>query len=92
MQSALTGKQAINLVKKKYFDVVFLDVIIPGIPGDEVLEKIKKISPRTKVVMITGSLMKEDSWSKLRQKGVYGYIQKPFNIENINNYIVSLED
>jgi len=88
--SALTGKKAINLVNKDYFNVVFLDIVMPGIPGVEVLEIIKKISPETKVVMITGSLTKEDSWNELRQKGASGYIQKPFKMEDINKCLVSL--
>ncbi len=54
VQSALTGKEAINLAKKEHFDVVFLDIIITGTKAFEVLEKIKKISPETKVVIITG--------------------------------------
>ena len=89
VKSTLTGKEAINLVKKKHFNVVFLDIVMPGIPGVEILERIKEISPETKVVMITGSLMKEDLWNELRQKGASGYIQKPFRIEDINKCLAA---
>ena len=92
VKSTFTGRKAIGLVKKESFDVVFLDIIMPGISGVEVLEKIKEISPKTKVIMITGSLLKEDSWDELKQKGASGYILKPFSIEDINNCIASLGD
>jgi len=57
---------------------------MPGISGNTVLQEIKKISPKTKVVMITGKLMSHYLLNKLRQKGASGCIQKPFGIEEIN--------
>ena len=60
---------------------------MPGIPGDEALVKIKEISPKTKVVMITGSLLKKESWEKLKQKGASGFIQKPFKMEDIKKLL-----
>ncbi|MFB0526981.1 MAG: PAS domain S-box protein [bacterium] len=83
VKSALTGSEAIELVKNEHFNVAFLDIVMPGIPGNIVLEEIKKISPKTKVVMITGKLMSHYLLNKLRQKGASGCIQKPFGIEEI---------
>jgi len=87
VKSVLMGSKAINLVKKKHYDVVFLDIVMPGIPGDEVLVKIKEISPKVKVIMITGSLMKKSSWKELKQKGASGYIKKPFKMEDIKKFL-----
>jgi len=84
---ALTGRDAVDLAKKDSFNVVFLDVVMPGVPSIEVLEEIKNISPETKVVMITGKLMDKDSLSDLMQKGAIGYLQKPFKIEDIKEII-----
>ncbi len=84
VKSVLTGREAIELVKDEYFDVAFLDIIMPGIPGNIVLEEIKRISPRTKVIMITGKLMSHYLLNMLRKKGASGCIQKPFGIEEIN--------
>ncbi|MBA7465646.1 Sensor histidine kinase RcsC [subsurface metagenome] len=88
VKSVLTGREAIELVKNEYFNVVFLDIIMPGFPGNIVLEKIKKISPETKVVMITGKLMNDYLLNKLIQKGASGCIQKPFGIEEIKEALV----
>ncbi|MQY60960.1 response regulator, partial [bacterium] len=83
VKSALTGRDAVDLIKKDSFNVVFLDVVMPGVPSIEVLEEIKNISPETKVVMITGKLMDKDLLMDLMQKGAIGYLQKPFKIEDI---------
>ncbi|MDH5683318.1 MAG: response regulator, partial [candidate division WOR-3 bacterium] len=88
VKSVLTGKEAIELVKNEHFNVAFLDIIMPGISGNTVLEEIKKISPKTKVVMITGKLMSHYLLTKLRQKGASGCIEKPFGIEEIKEALV----
>lgn len=91
VETVLEGRKALSLLGKEPFDVVFLDVVMPGIPGVEVLEKVKEISPEIKVVMITGSLMEEESWDELREKGASGIIQKPIALEDINKCLASLE-
>lgn len=90
LESALTGKRAINLVKKKNFDIVFLDIVMPGILAVDVLEKIKKISSRTKVVIITGKSIYKDLMNEWQQRGASGFLQKPFKIEDVKKCLVSL--
>lgn len=51
--SASDGQQALERVNKAGYDLVFLDMKMPGMCGMEVLEKIKTISPETVVVLIT---------------------------------------
>ena len=87
VKSAFSGKDAVELVKKDSFNVVFLDVVMPGVPSIDVLEEIKKISPEAKVVMMTGKLMDKDLLGELIQKGAVGYLQKPFKIEDIKEII-----
>jgi signal transduction histidine kinase len=86
-KSALKGEVAIDLVKKDNFNFVFLDVVMPGIASIDVLKEIKKISPETKVVMITDTLMDKALLDELIQKGALGYLQKPFKIEDIKEII-----
>ena len=90
--STLTGKKAINLVKKEYFNVVFLDIVMPGIPAVKVYDKIKEISPKTKIVIMTGKLLDNSLLNELREKGSSGFLQKPFKIEDINDCLASIED
>ena len=92
VKSALTGKKALDLVKKESFDIVFLDIVMPGIPAIDILAEIKEFSPKTKIFMITGKLVDKESWKELRKRGADGYLQKPFKIEDIINNIASIEN
>ena len=82
-KAVTTGKEAVRLVKEVFFDLVFLDIVMPGISGAVVLGKIKEISPDTEIIIITGSLMSTGLMKELRKKGASGFLQKPFKLEDI---------
>lgn len=89
-KSTLSGKKALSLVKKSKFDVVFISVILAELPGLEVLEKIKKISPETQVIMMTGKLIERDLMEEIKQKGASGFLQKPFSMEDVQKCLANL--
>ncbi len=91
VKTASNGENALKLVHKERFDVVFLDVIMPGLPSLVVLDDIKKISPKTKVVMITGRMLDEEFRKELQQRGASQQLEKPFTVEDTNNCFASLE-
>lgn len=80
---ALTGKEAIKLIKLEDFEVVLLDIVMPGISSMDVLSEIKKISPKTEIMVITGKFLSTHVLDELKQKGVSGFLQKPFKIEEM---------
>ena len=89
-RSVTEGRKAINLVKKEYYDVVFSDIVMPGITGIDLLAEIKKISPKTRVIIITGKLVNSRLIDELRPKGVSGFLQKPFKMEDVVNILTEL--
>ncbi|HNK41024.1 MAG TPA: response regulator, partial [Flavobacteriales bacterium] len=76
------GLDAVDLVGKREFDIVFLDENMPGLSGLETLERIKGMAPRTPVIMITKSeeerIMEEAIGSKISD-----YLIKPVNPNQI---------
>ena len=74
------GYQGLELLKKKSFDLVILDLKMPGIDGMEVLEKIKESSPETVVVVITGYATVESAVEAMK-RGAYDFLPKPFTPE-----------
>jgi len=84
---AMTGNEAIALVRKEFFDLVLLDIVMPGMPPLDVLENIAEISPKTKVIMMTGKLIDKNRFNEFRQRGASGYLQKPFKIKEVLNFI-----
>lgn len=55
VEAVESAEKAIELVKKSYFDIVFTDLVLPGKNGVELCAEIKKISPKTEVVLLSGS-------------------------------------
>jgi DNA-binding response OmpR family regulator len=81
--TAYDGYQAVDAVKYGGgFDVVVLDVKMPGMDGVEALGEIKKRAPDTAVIMLTGHATLESGTMAMR-KGAYDYLMKPCDIEDL---------
>lgn len=81
--TAYDGYQAVDAVKYGGgFDVVVLDVKMPGMDGVEALREIKKRAPDTEVIMLTGHASLESGTQAMR-KGAYDYLMKPCDIEDL---------
>jgi len=88
------GFQAIEKVKEgSKYDLVFLDVRLPGMDGVETLEKFKSLSPDSIVVMMSGYSV-EDEVKKALSLGAQDFISKPFEdvdqimtIEQVARYL-----
>ncbi len=52
--SVATGERALNEIQRSSFDVLLLDVSLPGISGFEVLENVRVIDPDARVIMVSG--------------------------------------
>ena len=80
--TAANGIDAISLVEKTDFDLIFLDENMPGISGLETLERIKSISPSVPVIMITKS-EEEDIMDEALGNKISDYLIKPVNPKQI---------
>ncbi len=82
VDAAETGEIALEKFKKKKFDLVILDIKLPGIQGDKVLEKIRDIDREALVLMITahGGI---ESAVQCMKNGAFHYLQKPFEIDEV---------
>ncbi len=78
-----SGFEAINVLERRHFDLVFCDLIMPGMNGVETLRKIKAKDPSLRVVMMTG-YADEQSLSAAEQLGGFVGIPKPFDISDID--------
>jgi two-component system response regulator HydG len=85
---AENGYQAIEAAKRTPFDLVFMDIKMPGINGVQTFREIKKINPEAVVVMMTaysvGDLVKQ-----ALVEGAYAVVYKPFDIDDIVSVIDS---
>lgn len=70
------GAKALEILKHKDFDVVVLDVKMPGLGGIEILRWIKANTPGIEVIMLTGDQSVE-AGIKGMQLGAFDYVIKP---------------
>jgi len=77
-----TGEEALDLFHKKKFDLVILDIKLPGIDGDEVLKKIREEDTSSLVIMVTAHGGVESAVQCMKL-GAFHYVQKPFDIDEI---------
>jgi DNA-binding response OmpR family regulator len=81
-QGANSGGEALALAGEHPFDVVVLDVRMQGLGGFEVLRRLKLITPRPAVVLLSGHGSTDDVEEGLRL-GAFQYLQKPVDIEHL---------
>jgi len=76
------GYQAIEAVKKRHFDVIFMDIKMPGINGVQTFREVKKVDPKAAVIMMTAYSV-EDLVKEALEEGAYAIVYKPFDIDRI---------
>ncbi|MDY6880969.1 MAG: response regulator [Desulfatiglans sp.] len=80
--TSLNGEDAVEKVKSYNFDVVILDVAMPGMNGVETLGEIKKIKPLTEVIMLTGNATVESAINGMKL-GALDFLLKPCETEDL---------
>ena len=81
-----SGLEAIEEIGNREFDVVILDVKMPGMDGNEALRKIKNIKPELEVIMLTGHGTPDSALAGLKE-GVFDYLAKPCDIDILTRKI-----
>jgi len=82
VESVGTGHEALEKVKKRFFNLALLDIKLPDIEGVELLTPLKKIRPFMDIMMITGLGSIETAIHALNN-GASSYITKPLNMDEI---------
>ncbi|GAB4348819.1 MAG: response regulator [Candidatus Abyssubacteria bacterium] len=81
-EGVTTGSDAMERLQEREFDVVILDVKMPGIDGLDLLRRIKKLRPSLNVILLTGRGSARESEIGL-EEGAFDYLVKPINIEDL---------
>ncbi|HET9887189.1 MAG TPA: hybrid sensor histidine kinase/response regulator [bacterium] len=84
--TAADGPRGMDLLGSKSYDLVLLDLHMPGMDGIAVTEWIRETHPEIPVIVMTGHATVESSIRALRL-GAYDYIQKPFTLDEIERTI-----
>ncbi len=71
-------------------EVVITDQVMPGLKGDELLEKVNEVSPDTIKILLTGQAGLQDTIDAINKGGLNYFVEKPWNIEELHVHIERL--
>ncbi|HEV7238654.1 MAG TPA: sigma-54 dependent transcriptional regulator [Thermoanaerobaculia bacterium] len=80
--SAASGEEALNMLESEDFDLVILDVMLPGISGIDTMRAIRIANPYVPVIIITAFSSIDGAIDAMKQ-GAFHYIPKPFKNEEV---------
>jgi two-component system response regulator PilR (NtrC family) len=81
-QSAFSGEEGLEMLDREEFDLVLLDLMLPGMNGMQVLREMRRKHPDVVVVVITAFSSIESAIEAMRE-GAFHYIPKPFKNEEV---------
>ena len=92
-EGAEGGQEALSAFKKAWedwrpFNLIFLDVLMPGKDGIQTLKEIKDLKPLINVIMLTGNATVDTAIQGMRL-GAYDYLMKPTETETLVEKIMS---
>jgi ATP-dependent Lon protease len=91
VSAAANGLEALKQVRKQEIDLIFTDLKMEKMDGLQLLEAVKKISPQTEVVMITGFATVNSAIDALK-KGAAHYIAKPIDLDELRSCAKGIQE
>ena len=82
VKTVSTAEEALDAIDEQHYDLCFLDVNLPGMTGLDAMKIINKLSPNTKVAIMTATLLNEAMKQQV-DDNAYTFIEKPFALSDI---------
>lgn len=79
---AVDGEEALNLLANKIYDVMVLDLMLPGLSGLDVLQQVKQQYPDLPVIMLTGQGSTREGLAGMRF-GAFDFLMKPVDLDEL---------
>ncbi len=87
VKTAFNGEDALKIMEENEFDVIILDVQMPGMDGIEALKRIKETNQLAHVLMLTGHATVQTAIDGMKQ-GAYDYLMKPIETKELINKLM----
>ncbi|HDL53190.1 MAG TPA: sigma-54-dependent Fis family transcriptional regulator [Proteobacteria bacterium] len=82
VETASNGEEAVEKVSERFFNLIVMDLSMPGIGGLQALKQIKEISPSAQVLIVT-AYASVDSAVEAMRSGALNYLTKPIDLEEL---------
>lgn len=89
--TATSGEEAVKLTDQQDFDVIILDLTMPGMDGIETLKTIKENHPEAEIIMLTGHASIATTVEAMKY-GAEDYLEKPVNMSDLLTKIKAARD
>jgi len=86
VDTAGDGFSAVNKFQRQHFDVILMDIVMPGIDGVETFRRMREISPGARVILMTAYYEEEELRAAV-DDGVYQAVHKPIDIARLAEMI-----
>lgn len=82
VEVAPDGSEALRLLRDRVFDVILLDVVMPGVDGITLMKKLKEDSSSPAIIVLTGKATVETAVEAMKN-GAYDYLTKPYKLDEL---------
>ena len=82
----IRGKDAVKHFSARPYDLVLMEVLLPDMKGEDLISRLKGISPDARIVAMTGDNSREME-SRIRERGILYYMVKPIETENLRSLL-----
>jgi DNA-binding NtrC family response regulator len=87
--TATEARAGLDLIREKRPEIVLLDLLMPGVSGMELLEKVVTLAPEAEIILVTGHYSTDSAVEAIR-KGASDYITKPLSVPGLRQRIRKL--
>jgi DNA-binding NtrC family response regulator len=88
-EAAADAKEALEKLKPGVWDIIFLDIKLPGMDGMELQQRIKGIDPNITIIMITAYATVDTAVKSLKE-GAYDYVTKPVDPDYLSHLVANV--
>jgi len=89
--AAFNGEEAVDFLRSEAYDILILDLRMPRISGEGVMEVLREQSPSTEVIIATGYSDGGETKQRMHDFQVKYYIEKPIDLEVLEEIIRTIE-
>lgn len=88
---ASNGKEALEVLKKEWIDLMFVDINMPVMDGIELIDKIKEDDTfKDLAIVVISTEGSTTRINQLQEKGIKAYVRKPFTPEQVSSILISV--
>ncbi|MBN1949564.1 MAG: response regulator [Bacteroidales bacterium] len=87
---AVDGLEAVELYKKLKPDIVTMDLVMPGMNGEEAVRQILEFDKEAKIIVVSSVGSSQDKFIEELKAGVLHVIPKPYEVETVTNIILNI--